>query len=293
MNAEPQLIDLLGQSTMFQTYQRNYTEATGLPLTLRPVETWQLPLHGKRRENAWCALMAGKSGTCSACLQMQERLTQTAGSQPATLTCAYGLSETVVPVVVGQRPVGYLQTGQVMLHKPADASFKRALRQSADRGVHLDEPAARDTYFNTPVVPAKRMEAIQGMLSEFADHLALTSNQILVQREHAEPPSITRARQFIEQHLGEDLSLGMVAHAVNASIFYFCKLFKKSTGLTFTEFLNRRRVEKAKNLLLNRNLRISEIAYESGFQSLTHFNRMFRKILGESPSDFRHRLPAS
>ena len=80
---------------------------------------------------------------------------------------------------------------------------------------------------------------------------------------------------------------------MNTSTFYFCKLFKKATGLTFTDYLSRLRIEKAKNLLLNPNLRISEVAYEVGFQSLTHFNRMFRKLTGQSPSAWRETLPTS
>jgi AraC-like DNA-binding protein len=79
---------------------------------------------------------------------------------------------------------------------------------------------------------------------------------------------------------------------VNTSTFYFCKLFKKATGLTFTDYVSRVRIEKAKNLLLNPNLRVSEIAYEVGFQSLTHFNRVFRKLTGQSPSHYRESLPA-
>ena len=92
--------------------------------------------------------------------------------------------------------------------------------------------------------------------------------------------------------VADDLSLGGVARAVNMSSFYFCKMFKKATGVNFTDFLSRVRIEKAKNLLLNPNLRISEIAYEVGFQSLTHFNRMFKRILGLSPTEYREQLPA-
>jgi AraC-like DNA-binding protein len=53
------------------------------------------------------------------------------------------------------------------------------------------------------------------------------------------------------------------------------------------------RIEKAKNLLLNPNLRISEIAYEVGFQSLTHFNRVFKRLMGDSPTDYRAQLKSS
>jgi AraC-like DNA-binding protein len=110
------------------------------------------------------------------------------------------------------------------------------------------------------------------------------------QTRFGEPPVITKAKQFIEEHHTEDLDLGQVAQAVHTSIFYFCKLFKKVTGINFTEYVSRLRTEKAKNLLLNPNLRVSEIAYEVGFQSLTHFNRVFKNIIGESPTEYRSHL---
>ena len=98
---------------------------------------------------------------------------------------------------------------------------------------------------------------------------------------------ITRAKEFIGKNQSDALSLGQVARAVNTSTFYFCKMFKKATGLTFTEYLSQVRISKAKNLLLNPNLRISEIAYDIGYQSLTHFNRTFHRIVGQSPTAYR------
>ena len=118
----------------------------------------------------------------------------------------------------------------------------------------------------------------------------MVTNQLIVQQENAELPVITRAKEFIMAHQKEDLSLGQVAKAVNTSTFYFCKLFKKAVGIHFTDYRSRLRIENAKHLLLNPNLRISEIAYEVGFQSLTNFNRVFRNITGESPTSYRCRL---
>src|SRR6266542_4089016 len=69
-------------------------------------------------------------------------------------------------------------------------------------------------------------------------------------------------------------------------------LFRNSTGVTFTEYLTRVRIERVKELLANPNLRISEIAFQAGFQSLTHFNRTFLKLTGESPTEFRQRFRA-
>ena len=101
---------------------------------------------------------------------------------------------------------------------------------------------------------------------------------------------ITKAKNFIKEHQGEPLSLAKVAKAVNTSTYYFCKIFKKYSGLNFVEYLSRVRIERAKEMLMNPNLRISEIAFEVGFQSLTHFNRVFKKIGGESPSEFRAKM---
>ena len=291
MNANGQMIETLTNSEIFQEYARAYTEAVGMPVTLRPVETWQLPLHGKRKENRFCAMLAQKSRACAACLQTQEKLARNAMNEPCTVTCAYGLCETAVPVKLGQQTIGFLQTGQVLRQKPTETSFRNAVEQAEKLGVELGSADAREAYFQTPVISQKKLDSFTKLLSIFAEHLSIKSNQITVRTAHAEPPVIVRAKQFIEEHHTEDLSLGQVAKAVNTSLFYFCKLFRKATGITFTEFVSRTRVEKAKNLLLNPNLRVSEIAYEIGFQSLTHFNRVFKKIVGESPTEYRSHLP--
>ena len=291
MNANGQMLEALTHSEMFQNYERAYTEATGMPFTLRPVETWQLPLHGKRRENPFCAIMAEKSRTCAACLQTQEKLAKDALNVPCTMTCAYGLCETAVPVKLGAQTIGFLQTGQVMRQKPTSASFDRAVANAEELGVDIDNARAKEAYLATPVASQKKLDSVSILLSTFADHLSMKSNQIAVQSANAEPPVIAKAKEYIREHYTEDLSLGQVAAAVHTSIFYFCKLFRRVTGTTFTEFVSRTRVERAKNLLLNPNLRISEIAYEVGFQSLTHFNRVFKKIIGESPTEYRGHLP--
>jgi AraC-like DNA-binding protein len=128
------------------------------------------------------------------------------------------------------------------------------------------------------------------LLAVFAQHLASLSNQLMVLEEKSESPQITRARVFIGEHQDDDLSLGEVARAVNMSAFYFCKIFKRATGLTFTDYLARVRIEKVKNLLLDPNKRVSEAAFAAGFQSLSQFNRVFRKVAGEAPSDYRERI---
>ena len=120
----------------------------------------------------------------------------------------------------------------------------------------------------------------------------MLANQILLQQKDAEPAQITRARQYIEANSHEELSLAIVARQANMSSFYFCKKFKQVTGVNFNRFVSCVRVEKAKNMLLNPSYRVSEIAFEVGFQSLTHFNRVFKNIAGQSPTEYRRHLSA-
>jgi AraC-like DNA-binding protein len=284
------LIEALVNSKVYQDYERAFAEMTGLPVVLSPVESWQLPHHGRRNENPFCALMAQKSRPCAACLQANEKLAQQAAIEPSTVVCAVGLSDTAVPVRLGDRLIGYLQTGQVFRKKPTLGQFERTAKLVQDWGVEADRDKLKHAYFSTRVLSGKQHESVVKLLTIFAQHLSMLSNQVLVQQENSEPPVITKAKEYINEHQAEELSLGQVAKAVNTSTFYFCKMFKKVTGINFTDYLSRVRIEKSKNLLLNPNLRVSEIAFEVGFQSLTHFNRVFKKILGQSPTAYRAQL---
>jgi len=284
------LIEPLVGSKIYQEYERAFSEMTGLPMMLRSVESWQLPHHDKKFENPFCGLLAGKSRACAACLQTQQQLSETATHEAKTVTCQAGLCDIAVPVRMGDQLIGFLTTGQVFRRKPTEAQFNRTLRLLAEWGVKLDEKELRQAYFDTRVMSNKQHESVVKLLTIFAEHLSMVSNQIVVREQNAELPVITRAKQFITDHQTEELSLEQVAKSVNTSKFYFCKMFKKATGINFTDYLSRVRTERAKNLLLNPNLRVSEIAYEVGFQSLTHFNRVFKRILGRSPTDYREQL---
>jgi len=109
----------------------------------------------------------------------------------------------------------------------------------------------------------------------------------LPNRNRAEPVEIWKARNFIHEHSDEELSLTKVARSVNISTNYLSEKFKKVTGINFVDYVARARVEKARDLLQNRNLRISEIAFAVGFQSLSQFNRVFKKLSAQSPTQFR------
>jgi AraC-like DNA-binding protein len=105
--------------------------------------------------------------------------------------------------------------------------------------------------------------------------------------DRAEPVEIWKARKLIRDHSDGELSLTEVAKSVNLSANYLSEKFKEVTGVTFVRYVGQMRTAKARELLRNSNLRISEIAFAVGFQSLSQFNRVFKKLTRKSPTQFR------
>ena len=286
------LVEQLKRSEIFRDYEKAFRETTGLPFTLRAIEAFDLPHHHDPKENPFCALMASSNQSCAACLQLQRKVEEQAQLEPKTLKCFAGLCDSAVPVRVGENLVAFLQTGQILLHQPNKKEFTKTTRELIRFGVDTDLKRLEEAYFQTRVLNKKQYEAVLRLLAIFAQHLSSLSNQLMVTAEQVDSPMITRAKLFISEHQDEDVSLRQVSSAVNTSAFYFCKMFKQATGLTFTDYLARMRIEKVKNLLLNPHKRISEVAYETGLQSLSQFNRVFRRVTGESPTVWREKLPA-
>jgi len=284
----------LSETRIYRDYEEAFARATDLPLALRPHEVWRPALEGKRNQNPFCLLLAESSRTCAACLEVQQKIADGAKAQEgaATVTCFAGLNDTAVPLRVGTEIIGFLQTGQVALKQPSKAGFARVCRQLVEWGVQVDLSRLEDAYFAGKVLSKEQYAAMVRLLEIFAQHLSVVANQLLIAKAQEEPPLVTRAKRLIADRNAEELSLADMAGALHVSTFYFCKLFRKATGMTFTEYLSRSRVEKARNLLLNPHLRVSEIAFACGFGSLGHFNRQFRKITGVSPTAYREKLPA-
>lgn len=285
------LVEQLKRSDIYRDYAQAFRDTTGLPFNLRAIEAFDLPHHGDPKESPFCSLMAQTNQSCAACLQLQRKVEVEAQLEPKTLKCFAGLCDSAVPVRVGDNLVAFLQTGQILLHQPNKREFKKLTRELINYGVETDLKRLEEAYFQTRVLKKKQYDAVLRLLTIFAQHLASLSNQLMVTAEQVESPLVSRAKLFITEHQDEEVSLRQVAAAVNTSAFYFCKMFKQATGLTFTDYLARTRIEKVKNLLLNPHKRISEVAYETGFQSLSQFNRVFRRVTGQSPTVWRAKLP--
>jgi len=103
-------------------------------------------------------------------------------------------------------------------------------------------------------------------------------------------PNIRKALTFINDHFAEEITLKDAAREAGLSRCHFCRLFRRETGVTFLSYLLSFRVRRAKALLADRYLRVTEVAYAAGFGDLSHFDRTFRRVVGRSPSEYRASL---
>ncbi|GMQ59288.1 hypothetical protein AN1V17_36850 [Vallitalea sediminicola] len=99
--------------------------------------------------------------------------------------------------------------------------------------------------------------------------------------------SSKKAKQFIEKHYMERITFKNVCEHVHLSEAYFSKIFAKDLNLTFTEYLTKKRIEKAKLLLSDTDMKIYEICYSVGYANVEHFSRTFKKIVGMSPKQYK------
>ena len=106
-----------------------------------------------------------------------------------------------------------------------------------------------------------------------------------LQKEQMRMDSIYK---YVETHFDQTPDVNFIAEQVNLTTAAFCRFFKKNTKMTFTDFVNQYRINQAKNYLLQ-DKTISETCFAVGFESLSYFNKLFKKIEGENPSDFKKR----
>lgn len=97
---------------------------------------------------------------------------------------------------------------------------------------------------------------------------------------------LQRALHYVHQHLAEEISLEAIATHLNMSQFYFCRLFKQSMGITPYQYLLQQRVERAKQLLLQDESSIADVALAAGFANQSHLCVQFKRIVGVTPKQF-------
>ena len=280
------IVKKLSASQIYNDYKKAFSRVSGLPLTLQPVDPLQ-PAMQSHQENSLCTMLRRINNGCPFCLALQSELEHRAKLEPVNLCCFAGICQTAVPIRMGDQVIAFLKTGQVLLRQPNKETFSKIAQQLLKWVAKVDLNSIEHAYFQSKVLDQNQYKAFVQLLSIFAKHLGAISNSIAIKESFLEPEVIQSAKGYISDHYYEHLTLAQISRAVNMSVRYFCKTFKRYSGMTFTGYLSRLRVEQAKILLLDPHKHISEVAFEVGFESLSQFNRSFKRITGKTPTEYR------
>lgn len=139
----------------------------------------------------------------------------------------------------------------------------------------------------TVIEPIKHHSSADKLLSEFELRVKQLLTDLASQRSGNYRNPLDEVRTYIEQHLAEDITLEEMADMAGYTPTYFSTMFRKGTNETFIKYRIQRRMERAKELLALPHMRIIDVAANVGYEDYPHFTKMFKKITGCTPTEYR------
>jgi AraC-like DNA-binding protein len=284
MNAFDQLLALPGLRRLFDLAWRTF----GVNPALVSMDGQRVVIFDpESRAQPFCrALNALPGGTelCGMC-DRSKFLEARRDGQALRYRCHAGLREFVIPVIRDGQTIALLQCGQVHDRAPSAAEWREARKSLMGAGIRTRE--LRGLFQRNRVLTPGRQNDLLELLVLVAARLAHADEHELHTSPGQTHAALGRAMTYIETHLSERLTVEAIAHTANLSTRSLMRLFRKQLGVTVVDFILRRRVARARQLLQLPGRTCAEIAFECGFGSVQHFNRIFRRFENASPSEWR------
>jgi AraC-like DNA-binding protein len=199
--------------------------------------------------------------------------------------CHAGLREFIVPVIRDGEVIALVQCGQVHDREPTDEEWDIARASLNNAGIR--DRAFRELFRRNRFMTPESQEDLLDLLDLIARRLAAADEVAARTSPRRTQLCLGKAMTYIESHLADPLTLAEVARASGLSERTLMRLFKREVKASVVEFIQRRRIARARRELQASDATCAEIAFASGFGSIQHFNRVFRHCEGESPMEWR------
>lgn len=274
----------LKNSSEVKKWLEAYSEVTKMPVHFAPAPFKDLGIMNQKYANPFCKMVAGSERGCGECANFLKKMTTNTQSD-CSILCEHGLMETTIPVQCEFRLLGYLQTGHVKIEGKSDKNVleKDSWLKKQARGEEIKQ--LKEFYQVTPSFTQVEYDARVELLKILARQMEIFAQSAHVE-EKGETSKIAQVMDYLKANYHKKISLETVAKKIGISRFYLCKLFLKETGVNLLDYLNGLRLEHAKLELHQGVKKVADIALESGFQSVPHFNQVFRKRNGVSPKQY-------
>lgn len=208
--------------------------------------------------------------------------------------CYLGITEIVRPVMVNDKMVCVIFLGNILLNDQK-SDIKRTISKTCEF-TGVDNRLLMNCLQSAQPNNKQDLSEYNDIL-DVLEHLIKSSvSQASGQKKTTKPSpiycstnhwAIESVENYILEFYNKDLNLTQLANLYFLNPDYLCRLFRKETGSSFSEYVNKTRIERAKELLELTNHEIMDISTEVGFANVTYFNRIFKKITGVSPREYR------
>ncbi|MBM4050112.1 MAG: helix-turn-helix domain-containing protein [Planctomycetes bacterium] len=243
---------------------------------------------GHRSE--FCTLIRGTEAGSKGCTASDvEEATQEAGrrGEPFLHVCHAGLMEVVMPVVYRGEHVATVFCGQAIVEGCPAADVKWLTKRAGELGIGLDH--VMPAYEALPRISQEKLVQIGRLLFLALNQLAESESRAALDRALAleRNEAVRSAIAYVEEHFRDPLGIEALARHVHLTPAYLSRLFRKTTGMTFTDYLTQRRVAEAKELLRTTAMKVSDVAFEVGYSHQSYLGRKFRQVTGHTPVAYR------
>lgn len=278
----------LGNEKLLHSYCDILRKLLGLVVDFISAENETLRLSSGSNFNAYCAAIRESCEGAAAChrCDVVHGLQGARCGEAVCYRCHAGLYEVVVPLFDGRKAyLGCLTSGQ--FHLRGEKKNSRGEVHELARLYGLDPEALFEAYRNSPTLSPEQLEGVISYLKVIGTHLTGLRENLIFLEKIDTPVKIESIRRYLEENYTQKLLIRDVARRFYVSESFLSHNFKRELNVSFTDYINAFRVNKARELLADTRLQVSEIAMVTGFGSISQFNRVFMAEVGVSAKEYR------
>jgi len=278
----------LGKEKRLVKYHNTIYKLLGVVIDFINANGESLKLSQMKHFSPYCAMLRNTSSGFDACQECDQDHARHANfkHEKVIYKCYAGLTELVVPLHSNSgNYIGCMTSGQFHIEDDKPMSYEFISKIAVAH--KLNPNIMCKLYRQTKTLSLLQIEGIIEYLNTIGQIIIETHNKLLFMELIDVPAKIPLIKRFVKENYMKKLTIAETAKKFFLSPGYFSHFFKKEAGISFMCFVNMYRISQAEEILKKTQRNISEIAFLTGFCSLSQFNRTFKDIKGVSPRVFR------
>ena len=202
---------------------------------------------------------------------------------PFIYTCHLGLTEVIAPLKENNVIISYFMFGQFLIDENKKQSRSLIFNNLKEYGMDVDDATLKNSIKKIYCLNSSKLKALVKIFEAIVSQII--STRVI---DYSEIKFLNNLNLYIDAHISENIRVRDIYRHFNISRGALYMLSKKYIDCSINTYILRRKIEQAKNLLANANIKIKEISKNTGFSDYNYFARLFRKMTGISPRAYRH-----